>query len=73
MNAIFILLPIAVLLSLVGLGMLIWSVRKGQFDDLEGPAHRILFEDDQALIPERVKKEERDSVEDGGEGPSSSR
>lgn len=73
MNAIFILLPIAVLLSLVGLGMLIWSVRKGQFDDLEGPAHRILFEDDQALIPERVKKGDQDPAEDGGEGPSASR
>ncbi|MBF0163711.1 MAG: cbb3-type cytochrome oxidase assembly protein CcoS [Magnetococcales bacterium] len=63
MNAIFILLPIAVLLSLVGLGMLIWSVRKGQFDDLEGPAHRILFEDDQAMIPESRKKGESDPRE----------
>ncbi|MBF0339935.1 MAG: cbb3-type cytochrome oxidase assembly protein CcoS [Magnetococcales bacterium] len=51
MNAVYLLLPLAVLLSLVGLGMLIWSIRRGQFDDLEGPAHRILYEDDRELIP----------------------
>ncbi|MBF0214184.1 MAG: cbb3-type cytochrome oxidase assembly protein CcoS [Magnetococcales bacterium] len=51
MNTVYLLVPLAVLLSLVGLGMLIWSIRKGQFDDLEGPAHRILFEDDQEMIP----------------------
>ncbi|MBF0191821.1 MAG: cbb3-type cytochrome oxidase assembly protein CcoS [Magnetococcales bacterium] len=51
MNTIYILLPLAVLLSLVGLGMMIWSIRRGQFDDMEGPAHRILFEDDQEMIP----------------------
>ncbi|MBF0126329.1 MAG: cbb3-type cytochrome oxidase assembly protein CcoS [Magnetococcales bacterium] len=51
MNTVYLLLPLAVLLSLVGLGLLIWSIRHGQFDDMEGPAHRILFEDDQEMIP----------------------
>ncbi|MBF0439717.1 MAG: cbb3-type cytochrome oxidase assembly protein CcoS [Magnetococcales bacterium] len=51
MDAIYLLLPLAVLLSLVALGMMIWSVRRGQFDDLEGPAHRILFEDDREMVP----------------------
>ncbi|MBF0272265.1 MAG: cbb3-type cytochrome oxidase assembly protein CcoS [Magnetococcales bacterium] len=57
MNTIYILLPLAVLLSLVGLGMLIWSIRRGQFDDMEGPAHRILFEDDQEMIPGKKVEE----------------
>ncbi|MEO5345255.1 MAG: cbb3-type cytochrome oxidase assembly protein CcoS [Magnetococcus sp. YQC-9] len=64
MNAIFILLPIAVLLSLVGLGMLIWSIRKGQFDDLEGPAHRILYEDDQELLPPGHQEQPKDVGQD---------
>ncbi|MBF0613562.1 MAG: cbb3-type cytochrome oxidase assembly protein CcoS [Magnetococcales bacterium] len=56
MNTIFILLPLAVFLSLIGLVLLIWSVKRGQFDDLEGPAHRILFEDDAALVPNQKKQ-----------------
>ena len=29
--------------------MFFWAVKSGQYEDLEGPAHRILFDDDQAL------------------------
>ncbi|WP_130472745.1 cbb3-type cytochrome oxidase assembly protein CcoS [Candidatus Magnetaquicoccus inordinatus] len=51
MEILYILLPLALLLGLSGLAGLIWSIRHGQFDDLEGPAYRILFDDDQALLP----------------------
>jgi len=30
-----------------------WSIRSGQFDDLEGPAERILMADDDPLLPTR--------------------
>jgi cbb3-type cytochrome oxidase maturation protein len=30
-----------------------WSIRHGQFDDLEGPAERILMDDDDPLLPTR--------------------
>jgi cbb3-type cytochrome oxidase maturation protein len=40
------LIPLSVVLVfLIGAGFW-WSVRSGQFDDLEGPAHRILADDD---------------------------
>jgi len=46
MEIIFLLIP----LSLVLVGGIVWAffwaVRSGQFDDLEGPAHRILMDDD---------------------------
>ena len=32
---------------------IIWAVKSGQFDDLEGPAHRILMDDDDPKIPRR--------------------
>ncbi|MEO5348614.1 MAG: cbb3-type cytochrome oxidase assembly protein CcoS [Magnetococcus sp. YQC-3] len=51
MDSVYLLLPLAVLLGLIALSFLLWSVRHGQFDDMEGPAHRILFEEDQALLP----------------------
>jgi len=46
MDILFLLIPLSVVLVLlVGLAFW-WSVRSGQFDDLKGPAHRILDDDD---------------------------
>uniref|UniRef100_UPI0025E7E2C6 cbb3-type cytochrome oxidase assembly protein CcoS n=1 Tax=Thiobacillus sp. TaxID=924 RepID=UPI0025E7E2C6 len=39
-----------VLLIIVGV---FWSIKSGQFDDLEGPAERILMDDDDPLLPTR--------------------
>ncbi len=46
MNVIAFLIPLALFMSLVGLGAFIWSLRSGQYDDLEGEALRILDDDD---------------------------
>ena len=48
MDQIVFLIPIAILLGLIGLGAFLWSMKSGQFDDLEGAAYRVLFEDDEA-------------------------
>jgi cbb3-type cytochrome oxidase maturation protein len=40
------LVPIALALGVVGLAAFMWSLRNGQYDDLDGAAERILFEDD---------------------------
>jgi cbb3-type cytochrome oxidase maturation protein len=42
------LIPAALFLSLIGLGAFLWALKSGQFDDLEGAARRILFDDDDA-------------------------
>lgn len=42
------LIPVALLLGLVGLLGFLWALKNGQFDDLDGAAHRILFDDDPA-------------------------
>jgi cbb3-type cytochrome oxidase maturation protein len=48
MDILLLLIPLSVALALlIGAGFW-WSVRSGQFDDLEGPAHRILADDDRA-------------------------
>lgn len=43
----------ALTLLFVGLAALgvLWAVKNGQFDDMEGPAQRILMDDDDPLIP----------------------
>ena len=39
-----------------------WAIRSGQFDDLEGPAQRILMDDDDPLIPFQGLNVQRDST-----------
>ena len=46
MTIIVYLIPVALVLGLLGLGAFIWSIRSGQFDDMQGPAYRILDDDD---------------------------
>ncbi|MBT6882436.1 MAG: cbb3-type cytochrome oxidase assembly protein CcoS, partial [Rhodospirillaceae bacterium] len=36
----------ALFLGLLGLGAFIWSLKSGQYDDLDGAARRILIDDD---------------------------
>jgi cbb3-type cytochrome oxidase maturation protein len=40
------LIPIAIVMGAVGLGAFMWSLRSGQYEDLEGAAERILMDDD---------------------------
>jgi cbb3-type cytochrome oxidase maturation protein len=46
MDILLLLIPLSVALVLVIGAAFWWSVQSGQFDDLEGPAHRILADDD---------------------------
>ena len=45
MTIIFVLLPLSLLLALCGLGAYLWAAKERQFDDLETPGFRVLFED----------------------------
>jgi cbb3-type cytochrome oxidase maturation protein len=46
MSGLIYLIPIALFLGLLGLGAFLWAMRSGQFDDLDGAAERILFDDE---------------------------
>jgi cbb3-type cytochrome oxidase maturation protein len=46
MEIIYLLIPLSILLVGVIIWFFVWAIRSGQFDDLEGPAHRILMDDD---------------------------
>ena len=48
MSGLLYLIPIAIVLGLIGLGAFLWALRSGQFDDLDGAAERVLFDDDTA-------------------------
>ncbi len=49
MSYLAVLVPIALLLGLAGLAAFLWSFRSGQYDDLEGAAQRILFDEDKPI------------------------
>jgi cbb3-type cytochrome oxidase maturation protein len=40
------LIPVALFLGLIGLAGFLWALKTGQFEDLDGAANRILFDDD---------------------------
>jgi cbb3-type cytochrome oxidase maturation protein len=46
MNVLVYLVPVALLLGLTGLAAFIWSLRSGQYDDIEGAALRVLSDED---------------------------
>ena len=58
MEILYMLIPLAVVLMAVAVVFFLWTVKSGQYDDLEGPAHRILMDDDDPLIP-RYGQEEK--------------
>ncbi|UTW01726.1 cbb3-type cytochrome oxidase assembly protein CcoS [Amphritea atlantica] len=55
MSIIYLLIPIAIALAGVAIWGFFWSVNNGQLDDLESPAHSILYDDDEHLIPDDAK------------------
>ena len=49
MEIIYLLIPISLILLALIVWILLWAVRDGQYDDLEGPAYRILMDEDKIV------------------------
>ncbi|QXC58933.1 cbb3-type cytochrome oxidase assembly protein CcoS [Vibrio mimicus] len=47
MESLYLLIPIAIVLVCVAVGIFLWAVKSEQFEDLERQGHNILFEDDE--------------------------
>lgn len=64
MSALYLLIPVAVVLVALAIWMFFWAVDNGQYDDLDSPAHSILFDDEdprhQAGIDEASAKPDDD-------------
>lgn len=63
MESIYLLIPVSVILVFAIAVAFWWSVRSGQFDDLEGPGFRLLMDDDVPKIENEA--EEKDKSEKG--------
>lgn len=57
MDILLFLIPLSLVVIAIAIGVFLWAIKSGQFDDLEGPAHRILMDDDDPRIPRRESEE----------------
>lgn len=46
MTGILLLIPVALVLGCIGVVAFFWSLKDGQYEDMEGAAHRVLLDDD---------------------------
>ena len=53
MSIIFVVLPLALLVVIAAVVAFVWAARRGQFDDLDTPAIRMVHDDDPPTAPER--------------------
>ena len=51
MSVIFIMIPAALLLAAIGVAAFVIAAKRGQFDDLDTPAIRAVFDDDDTIAP----------------------
>lgn len=66
MSILYFLIALTLVMMVVMVWAVIWTVKHDQYDDLEGPAHRILMDDDDPKIPTRASrsgKSEDDGIE----------
>ena len=66
MTVLGLLIPVSLLLGLAGVAAFLWSVRSDQYDDLEGAAARILFDDGEepdAASPAGGEHEDEDEAD----------
>ena len=55
MEVLFLLIPLSLCILTLIVAALMWSVKTGQFDDLEGPAQRILMDDDKIVSRDGIQ------------------
>jgi cbb3-type cytochrome oxidase maturation protein len=45
MTILLVMIPVALAMGGLGLAAFLWALRSGQYEDMDGAAHRILFDD----------------------------
>lgn len=63
MDALILLIPLSLILGGLALAAFLWTMRSGQYEDLDAAAHRILFDDDRAepRRPEPLRTTEKET------------
>lgn len=61
MEVIYWLVPAIIAGGAVMVGVLFWAIKGGQFEDMEGPAQKILMDDDDPKLPGNAKTKKREA------------
>jgi cbb3-type cytochrome oxidase maturation protein len=59
MSVLYVVIPIALLMSVGAVATFLWAVRRGQFDDLSTPSMRMLHDDD--LLQQKPAETEQEA------------
>ncbi|MDH5543826.1 MAG: cbb3-type cytochrome oxidase assembly protein CcoS [Nitrospinota bacterium] len=59
MSVLYWLVPAIILVGFLAVLILFWSIKSGQYEDLEGPPNRILLDDDDPKLPWNKSRKER--------------
>jgi cbb3-type cytochrome oxidase maturation protein len=51
MSSLIVLIPIALAMGAAGLGAFLWTLRSGQYEDLDGAAERVLLDEEDEMEP----------------------
>ncbi|MGM0913203.1 MAG: cbb3-type cytochrome oxidase assembly protein CcoS [Pseudomonadota bacterium] len=77
MSILYLLIPLSLILLGLAVWAFFWAVKHDQFEDLEGPAYRILFDDDENDIPGAQRRQAgkggQESSEAGGDAGAGER
>ena len=62
MDILYLLIPLSLVFVAVIAAVFLWAVKSGQFEDMEGPAHRILMDDDLPSASETLHEEKKKNI-----------
>ena len=65
MDILYLLIPLSLALVFLIAALFLWSLKNGQYDDLDGPGHRILMDDDRADVPKECSTVDPDQSRAG--------
>jgi cbb3-type cytochrome oxidase maturation protein len=63
MDILYLLIPISLIIVAIAIWVFMWAIRSGQYEDLEGPAHRILMDDDEPLVPRKPEATDEEKTD----------
>lgn len=64
MTALYVMIPIALIIVALAIWLFFWAVDSGQYDDLDSPAHSILFDDEDPAHQAGIKEAEGRQTQD---------
>lgn len=73
MASLYLLIPVSLIFCALAVWIFFWAVNNGQYDDLEGEADRILFDDDDDEVPEVEGDSDEPEAEADDDSQSGSR